>query len=101
MFKIVLLFLGGWGIPLFASLVLTALTAGLTSRWSASRVGPVMLMLLAVELLLFLGGSVFLWRRLAGALEPLPRALTVVAHLAVQLLTYGILVLTTFVAFNR
>lgn len=101
MLKAVLLFLGGWGIPLVLSIVLTALVAGLTSKWSASAVGTPMLGLLFVEFLMFVGGSVALWRGLAGRMEALPRALAVVAHALIQLVTYGILLITTLVAFNR
>ncbi len=102
MARMVLLFIGGWAGPLLASLLVTLVTAGVTSRWSAGKVGPVLLVLLGFDLVLFLAGSAWLWRGLGRTAAAFSlRAVGFGLHLGLQVATYVVLVLLTLLAFNR
>jgi hypothetical protein len=100
--KVALMFGATWLGPLVLSLICTGVAAGLTSRWSASRVGGVMLLVMALDLVLASVGSFVFWRGLSANIPATaPRAVTVLGHTALQLATLAVLILMTFVAFNR
>jgi hypothetical protein len=102
MLKIALLFGATWLGPLVLSLICTGVAAGVTSRWSASRVGGVMLLVMVLDLGLAGVGSFLFWRGLSSSLPATaPRVVTFLGHTALQLATLAVLILMTFVAFNR
>jgi hypothetical protein len=102
MLKVALMFGATWLGPLIVSLICTGVTAGLTSRWSASRVGGVMLLVMALDLVFASVGSFVFWRALSAAIPATaPRVVTFLGHTALQLATLAVLILGTFVAFNR
>jgi hypothetical protein len=100
--KIVLMFGATWLGPLVLSLICTGVAAGLTSRWSASRVGGVMLLVMALDLVLAGVGSFVFWRGLSANLPATaPRVVTFLGHTVLQLATLAMLLLGTLVGFNR
>ncbi len=102
MLKVALLFGATWLGPLVLSLICTGMVAGATSRWSASRVGGVMLLLMALDLVLAGVGSFLLWRGLSANLpSAAPRIATFLVHTSLQIATVALLLFTTLVGFNR
>jgi hypothetical protein len=100
--KIALLFGVTWLVPLVLSLFSMGVAAGLTSHWSASRVGGVMLLVMALELVLASVGSFVFWRGLSANLPAkAPRAVTFLVHTALQLGTLAMLLLAALMGFNR
>jgi len=100
--KIALLFGGTWLGSLVLSLISTGIAAGATSRWSASRVGGVMLLVMVLDVVFAAVGSFMLWRGLAANLPATaPRVVLLLGHVALQLATVAVVILMTFVVFNR
>jgi hypothetical protein len=100
--KIALLFGGTWLGSLVLSLISTGIAAGVTSRWSAQRVGGVMLLIMALDVVFAIAGSFVLWRGLATNLPATgPRVVLLLGHAALQLATVAVVILMTFVGFNR
>ena len=94
------LFIASWWRPLLATIVLTTLTVLLTHGWSSTRTGRVMLLLAAVDLVLFLAGSVWLLVKLQetpGSFAP--QALGFLLHLGGQVITYLLVLYLTFLAY--
>jgi hypothetical protein len=102
MLKVALLFGATWLGPLVLSLICTGMVAGATSRWSASRVGGPMLLVMALDLVLASVGSFLFWRALAANIpSAAPRVVIFLGHTALQLATVAMLLFTTLVGFNR
>ncbi len=102
MLKVALMFGATWLGPLVLSLICTGMVAGVTSRWSASRVGRVMLLCMALDLMLAGVGSILFWRGLSANLPATAaRVVIFLGHTALQLATLAMLILGTLVAFNR
>ncbi|WP_224242985.1 hypothetical protein [Hyalangium gracile] len=100
--KVALLFGGTWLGSLAVSVLCTGIAAAATSSWSASRVGGVMFLVMAMDVAFALAGSLVLWRGLSSSLQgAVPRITLMLGHGVLQLATAAVLILMTFVAFNR
>lgn len=99
--KAIVFSLAAWGAPLLAALLTTGVIAGATQKLGASAVGPWMMLAIALQLVLFAGASVVLFRLLGRTLEGGARVGLFVAHSFVQLGLFGMVAFGTLVAFNR
>jgi hypothetical protein len=100
--KLVLALVGTWVLCCVAALVLLGVSAAMTERWSAGRVGPVVLGLLVADALLFAGGLVVAWavaRRIVT--ESATRIALLLGLVVVQAASYALLGFVTLLAFNR
>ena len=93
--------LGAWIVSFLAGVFATGMVAGATSKMGASSVGPWMLFAIAMQVLIALVITVFLFWRLKQSRS--------VGHLALLMIVYAVgqagllscTVLGTFVLFNR
>jgi len=100
--KIALLFAGTWLGSVVLSIISTGIVAGATSRWSSQRVGPAMLFVMALDVVFAALGSYMLWRGMAVNLPATGgRVVLLLGHAALQFATVVVVILMTFVAFNR
>ena len=100
--KVALLFGGTWLGTLILSVLCTGIAAVSTSHWGASRVAGVMYLVMALDLVFAIAGTLVLWRGLSTNVQGTgPRVALVLGHGVIQLATVAVLILMTFVAFNR
>jgi hypothetical protein len=91
-----------WGVSSLISLVLIGVTAGVTQKWAAGRMQPVVAVLLGIIVIIFVAGILFFHssekRILQGAGSPW---LYTVLYAAAAVLSMLILAVISLVALNR
>lgn len=95
--KTLLWFAATWIAPFVASIVAVGFGAAVAGKGMSAGETAVML-LIPLQLLFFLAGTIVLWRVSAGVTY---RAALVAAHAALQLGTVVTLAFVTMLAFNR
>lgn len=90
-----------WLLPPLLGLVTTGIIAGSTSKLSGTAVGPWMFAAMGLQILLFVAGSAWLYRRLGHELKGGARIGAFLVHTLVQLALCAMILFATLVLFNR
>jgi hypothetical protein len=100
--KVVFICVGAWLLQCIVSIVAVAAAVVATMSWSGSRVGPVMLAVIACQFLIFAITSGSLWWVLRNAPgDELGKLVAWLFTSAFGFVTFAVLGLSNFVLFNR
>ena len=92
---------GAWIVSFVAGLIATGMVAGATSHLGASAVGPWLLFAIALQVLIAVAVTVFLYRRVSPSMSAGPLIALLIVYALGELALLCTTAFGTFVLFNR